>query len=314
MAFTVSFQPAYLELYHTGELKRRSERAMAMLSDCTLCPRVCHVNRAEERTGTCGSGRYAVVSSAFAHFGEEGCLRGRCGSGTIFFAWCNLRCAFCQNWETSWEGEGREVTTEELASLMLQLQAQGCHNINLVSPSHVVAQVLAALVIAVAQGLRLPLVYNSGGYDSLEALKLLDGVVDIYLPDFKFWDSAQAKRYCAAADYPEVARLAIREMQRQVGPLTLDDSGIAQRGLLLRHLVMPGGVAGTEAILEWVACKLGSDTYVNLMAQYHPAGHVRGGEFSEIDFLIAEKEFRHALEAARKARLNRLDRHSAPRE
>jgi putative pyruvate formate lyase activating enzyme len=307
----VSFKPAYLKLHQTGELKRRAERATAMLSDCTLCPRACHANRAEERTGTCNSGRYAVISSAFAHFGEEACLRGKCGSGTIFFAWCNLRCAFCQNWETSWEGVGHEVAAEELASLMLQLQEQGCHNINLVSPSHVVAQILAALVIAVEQGLRLPLVYNSGGYDSLAALKLFDGVVDIYMPDFKFWDSAQAKRYCAAEDYPEVARLAIREMQRQVGPLKLDDSGIAQRGLLLRHLVMPDGVAGTEAILEWVARELGRDTYINLMAQYHPAGRVRRGEFSEIDSRVSKGEFRQALAAAHKAGLIRLDPHSA---
>ena len=306
----MSFRPAYLELYQTGELKRRAERATAMLSDCTLCPRVCHVNRAEEITGTCGNGRYAVVSSAFAHFGEESCLRGTHGSGTIFFAGCNLRCAFCQNWEISWEGEGHEVAAEELASLMLQLQAQGCHNINLVSPSHVVAQILAALVIAVEKGLQLPLVYNSGGYDSFAALALLDGAVDIYMPDFKFWDSAQAERYCAAADYPEVARLVIREMQRQVGPLTLDDSGLAQRGLLLRHLVMPGGVAGTEAIMKWVAREFGRDTYVNLMMQYHPAGRVRGGEFSEIDSLVSEGEFRQVLKAARKAGLIRLDRHS----
>ncbi|MGP8268883.1 MAG: radical SAM protein [Terracidiphilus sp.] len=282
------FQPAYLELYQTGELKRHAECATAMLSDRALCPRPCHVNRAEEINDTCGNGRYAIVSSAFAHFGEEDCLRGTRGSGTICFAWCNLRCAFCQNWETSWEGEGREVAAEELASMMLQLQAQGCHNINLVSPSHVVAQIMAALVIAVEQGLRPPLVYNSGGYDSLAALELLDGVVDIYMPDFKFWDSAQAKRYCAAADYPEVARLAIREMQRQVGPLTLDNA-VAQRGLLLRHPVMPGNVAGTEAILEWVARELGRDTYVNIMAQYHPAGRVSRGEFFEIDFMTKGK-------------------------
>lgn len=255
-----------------------------------------------------------MVSSAFAHFGEEDCLRGRRGSGTIFFSWCNLRCVFCQNWETSWEGEGREVAAEELAFLMLHLQAQGCHNINLVSPSHVVAQILEALLIATEQGLRLPLVYNSGGYDSLEALKLLDGVIDIYMPDFKFWDGARARRYCAAADYPEVAREAVREMHRQVGPLQLDSRGVAQHGLLLRHLVMPGGASDTANIMGWVAHTLGRDTYVNVMAQYHPAGRVRQGEFPEIDLLLSDDEFHQALEAARKAGLTRLEGRSAARE
>jgi putative pyruvate formate lyase activating enzyme len=282
-----------------------------MLSECALCPRACGANRAGQEKAkaksVCRGGRYVAVSSAFAHFGEEDCLRGRRGSGTIFFTWCNLRCAFCQNWETSWEGEGREVGPEELASLMLGLQAQGCHNINLVSPSHVVAQVLEALVIAAGQGLRLPLVYNSGGYDSLEALRLLDGVVDIYMPDFKFWDSAPAARYCAAADYPEVARNAIREMHLQVGPLTLDAAGLARRGLLVRHLVMPNNVANTVKIVEWIARELGRDTYVNLMSQYHPAGRVRRGDFPEIDILPSNREFREALQAARNAGLTRLD-------
>ena len=305
------FQPAYLELHHTGELKRRAERALSMLSECTLCPRGCRVDRGqEEPLGICRSSRLARVSSAFAHFGEENCLRGRRGSGTIFFAGCNLHCAFCQNWEISWEREGSEVSAAELARLMMQLQEQGCHNLNFVSPSHVAAQILEALPIAVAEGLRLPLVYNSGGYDSLEALRLLDGVIDIYMPDFKFWDSDRAQRYCAAPDYPEVARRGIREMHRQVGPLKIED-GIAQRGLLLRHLVMPNEVAGTAAILEWVARELGRDTYVNVMAQYHPAGRVRRGEFAEIDCLPAPGEFGRALEAARRAGLTRLDRNSS---
>jgi len=318
------FQAAYLELHRTGELQRRAERALARLGDCAFCPRACHVDRTQVKASSsvCQGGRWAVVNSAFAHFGEESCLRGKRGSGTIFFAGCNLHCAFCQNWEISCGGEGGEITAEELAALMLRLQEEGCHNVNFVSPSHVVAQILEALVIAAGQGLRLPLVYNSGGYDSLANLELLDGVIDIYMPDFKFWESAQARRYCDAPDYPEIARQAIREMHRQVGPLTLD-GGIARRGLLLRHLVMPGEAttpadataasaggpgAGTAAILNWVARELGRDTYVNLMAQYHPAGRVRHGEFPEIDSLISQHEFRRALEAARQAGLSRLDR------
>jgi putative pyruvate formate lyase activating enzyme len=304
----LSFQPAYLELHRTGELKRRAERALSMLAECTLCPRGCGVDRGqEEPQGVCRSRRLARVSSAFAHFGEENCLRGRRGSGTIFFAGCNLHCAFCQNWEISWEREGSEVSAAELAGLMIELQEQGCHNINFVSPSHVVAQILEALPVAAEQGLRLPLVYNSGGYDSLEALKLLDGVIDIYMPDFKFWESAQAERYCAAPDYPAVARQAIREMHCQVGPLKIE-GGIAQRGLLLRHLVMPNEAAGTAAVLEWVAREVGRDTYVNIMAQYHPAGRVRRSEFAEIDCLLSRDDFQRALEAARRAGLTRLDR------
>jgi putative pyruvate formate lyase activating enzyme len=276
-----------------------------MLADCALCPRSCHADRVHGTGTVCHTGRHAVVSSAFAHFGEEDCLRGTRGSGTIFFGWCNLRCAFCQNWELSAEGEGREVTADELAELMLQLQERGCHNINFVSPSHVLAQILEALVLAVERGLRLPLVYNTGAYDTLEALALLDGVIDIYMPDFKFWDAEHAKRYSKAPDYPEVARVAIREMHRQVGPLVLDERGIAQRGVLLRHLVMPGGVAGTRTIMEWLAREISPDTYVNLMAQYHPAG--RAADFPELSCLISPLEFQHAVADARAAGLHRLD-------
>ena len=231
-----------------------------MLADCALCPRACHADRVRGAGTVCRTGRHAVVSSAFAHFGEEDCLRGTRGSGTIFFGWCNLRCGFCQNWELSAEGEGREVTADELAELMLQLQQRGCHNINFVSPSHVVAQILEALALSAERGLRLPLVYNSGAYDTLEALALLDGIIDIYMPDFKFWDAEHAKCYSKAPDYPEVARLAISEMHRQVGTLILDERGIAQRGVLLRHLVMPGGVAGTRAIMEWIAREVSPET------------------------------------------------------
>ena len=305
------FQPAYLKLWRSGELARRVELALEKLADCTLCPRDCHVNRTENATKTCRTGRYAVVSSYFAHHGEERCLRGTRGSGTIFFSWCNLRCTFCQNYEISWQGEGREVTPEELAGMMLALQAQGCHNINFVTPTHVVAQILEALLIAVPRGLRLPLVYNTSAYDSLDSLALMHGVVDIYMPDFKFWDPEKARLYAKAPDYPETARRGIREMHRQVGPLVTDEQGVALRGVLLRHLVMPGDAAGTADIMQWVARELSLDTYVNLMAQYRPAGHVSAQQYPEIDRCITAREFQQACEAFRAAGLHRLDADAA---
>ena len=300
--------PAYLKLFRSGELQSRAQRALEALADCALCPRACHADRVRGAGKVCRTGRQAVVSSAFPHFGEERCLTGTNGSGTIFFGWCNLGCAFCQNWELSAEGEGREVTAGELAELMLQLQERGCHNVNLVSPSHVVPQILEALAIAAGRGLCLPLVYNTGGYDTLEALAVLDGIIDIYMPDFKFWDSEPARRFAKAPDYPQVVRNAIREMHRQVGTLALDEHGMARRGVLLRHLVMPGGVAGTRSVMEWVANEIGPDTYVNLMAQYHPAG--RAAEFPELARTISAAEFKQALEDARSCGLHRLDRGS----
>ncbi|MDK1292895.1 MAG: radical SAM protein, partial [Actinomycetota bacterium] len=234
----------------------------------------------------CKTGRHAVVSSAFAHFGEEDCLRGWLGSGTIFFAHCNLRCVFCQNYDISQgvpPGVDREVTTApELAAMMLTLQSMGCHNINFVTPEHVVPQVLEALPIAVESGLTLPIVYNTSAYDALESLAWLDGIVDIYMPDFKFWSPERARAYMKAADYPEAARAAVKEMHRQVGPLVMDADGLAQRGVLLRHLVMPGLLDETRSILEWIAEELGTDTYVNLMAQYYPAGKVAADRYPEL--------------------------------
>jgi len=301
------FQPAYLELWRSGELARRAARGLEKLADCTLCPRNCHVNRLENETKTCRTGRYASVSSYFAHFGEERCLRGTRGSGTIFFSWCNLRCIFCQNYEISWQGEGCPAKPEELAEMMLSLQDQGCHNINFVTPGHVVPQILEALVLAVPRGLHLPLVYNTNGYDSLDTLALMDGVVDIYMPDFKFWDPEKARLYAKAPDYPETARCAIREMHRQVGPLVTDEQGVALRGVLLRHLVMPGDAAGTADIMHWIARELGPETYVNLMAQYRPAGHVSARQYTEINRRISSEEFHQAHEAFRAAGLHRLD-------
>ena len=302
-----SFRPAYLKLWVSGELSRRVELGLEKLADCALCPRNCHVNRLEDRTKVCKSGRYAVISSHFAHFGEERCLSGTRGSGTIFFSSCNLRCIFCQNYEISWLGEGRATQPDEFADMMLRLQDRGCHNINLVTPEHVVPQILEAVLVAVERGLRLPMVYNTSAYDSLDSLALMDGIVDIYMPDFKFWDPGQARRYAKAPDYPGTARRAIKEMHRQVGPLVTDEHGIAMRGVLLRHLVMPGGVAGTPEIMQWIARELGCGTYVNLMAQYHPAWRVSETEYPEINRCITRSEFRQALDWFHAAGLVRLD-------
>ena len=305
------FEPAYLQLYKSGELAHRVERALSDLADCTLCPRDCHVNRQANEFAVCRTGRYARVSSHFPHQGEEDCLRGWSGSGTIFFAWCNLRCVFCQNYDVSWQGEGSETRPEELAEMMLHLQALGCHNINFVTPEHVVPQILEALPLAIRGGLRLPLVYNTGAYDSLESIELMDGVVDIYMPDFKYWNSEMARRYLKAPNYPEAARRVIKAMHQQVGDLALDENGLALRGVLLRHLVMPGEIAGTREILDWVARELGPNTYVNVMLQYRPAGRVSQTEYVEINRRISGNEFKQALDAAHAVGLHRLDGRTA---
>jgi putative pyruvate formate lyase activating enzyme len=250
--------------------------------------------------GLCRVGRYASVASYFPHFGEEDSLRGRNGSGTIFFSGCNLRCVFCQNWDISWGSErGIATTPERLATMMLELQTLGCHNVNFVTPEHVVPQILEALPLAIRDGLRIPLVYNTSAYDSLDSLRLLDGVVDVYMPDFKLWTREAARRYLKRADYPEVARKAIREMHRQVGDLSLDEEGLARRGVLLRHLVMPGLLEETESILRFVASELGTNCHVNLMAQYHPSGRVgRDGRYPELDRRLSRDEYERALELA----------------
>jgi len=305
-----SFHPAYLSLWSSGELAHRVERARSRLADCTLCPRECHVDRLADRFAVCRSGRNVRVASCSPHFGEEDCLRGTRGSGTIFFSGCNLRCVFCQNFEISWKLQGDVTQPEILAAMMLELQACGCHNINLVTPEHVVPQILEGLLVAVGNGLRLPLVYNTSAYDSLDSLELMDGVVDIYMPDFKFWDPEMARRYIRAPDYPAAARCSIKEMHRQVGPLVFDEHGIALRGLLIRHLVMPGVIAGTREVMHWIAEELGPDTYVNVMPQYHPAGKVSASEHSEINRSITLQEFRQALDMADEAGLRRLDQRS----
>ncbi|HXH06845.1 MAG TPA: radical SAM protein [Vicinamibacterales bacterium] len=302
-------RPAYLDLSRDA-LRARAERAVAMLADCRACPRDCGVNRLENRWAACKTGRYAVVSSYFPHFGEEDCLRGWNGSGTIFFSHCNLRCVFCQNFDISQAIKpGREPGSppEEIAAMMLHLQRLGCHNINFVTPEHVVPQIVEALADAVPAGLRLPLVYNTSAYDSLESLELMHGLVDIYMPDFKYWSRERSRTYMQAEDYPDAARAAIKAMHEQVGPLVLDDDGLARRGLLIRHLVMPGCLDETQAILEWIARELGPDTYVNLMDQYYPAGKVGPDRFVEINRRLTAAEFREAQRIARDVGLRRLD-------
>jgi putative pyruvate formate lyase activating enzyme len=298
--------PGYVALSGSGELRRRAEEARRHMENCDLCARYCRVNRLTGIKGAvCRTGARAVVYSAGPHHGEENCLRGWGGSGTVFFSWCNLRCIYCQNWEISWKGEGREVSPDELAGMMLGLQARGCHNVNLVSPSHVVAQILESVAIAAERGLRLPLVYNTGGYDSPEALALLDGVIDIYMPDMKYGDSELAHKYSHIRDYVAVNQAAVREMHRQVGDLQIDDDGLAVRGLLVRHLVLPNRIAGTEEVLRFIAEQISTNTYLNLMDQYRPC--YRAGDFPELDRPISRGEFRDALDIARRHGLNRLD-------
>jgi len=304
-----TFTPAYLTLFRSGELQERVRAATERLHDCDLCPRECHVDRSEQ-PGACQSGERATVASFGAHFGEEDPLRGSRGSGTIFFSWCNLSCQYCQNYDISQLGQGREVEPQDIARMMLDLEAQGCHNVNLVSPSHVVAPILAALLLAVEGGLRLPLVWNSGGYDSLQALQLLDSVVDIYMPDMKYAAADVGYRYSRVRDYPAANQAAVKEMHRQVGDLKLNERGIALRGLLVRHLVLPQGLAGTAEIARFLVQDVSPNTYINVMDQYQPC--YRAGDLPPLDRPITREEYRAAMEAARAAGLHRFDRR-APR-
>ncbi|MFQ5597084.1 MAG: radical SAM protein [Nitrospiria bacterium] len=300
------FRPSYLKLLETGELEKRKALAFRHLQGCDLCARYCQVNRLQTLKGVvCHTGEQAVVYSYSPHHGEEGPLRGRRGSGTLFFSWCNLRCLYCQNWEISQKGMGETVTTETLADMMLDLQAQGCHNINFVSPSHVVAQIIAAVHLAALRGLHLPLVYNTGGYDSPEALALLDGIIDIYMPDMKYGDSSIARKYSKVRDYFERNRAAVKEMHRQVGDLVLDENGVALRGLLVRHLVFPENLAGTGKVLAFIADVLSTNTFVNLMDQYRPC--YRANEFPPLNRRPTITEYDDALAVAKKLGLHRLD-------
>jgi putative pyruvate formate lyase activating enzyme len=301
----ILFIPSYIEAQRKGKLAESIKKAYKILENCRLCPRECEVNRLEDEKGICRTGRSAMVSSFNPHFGEEDPLVGTNGSGTIFMTNCNLLCVFCQNWEISHLGQGSEVTSKTLAGMMLNLQRQGCHNINFVTPTHVVPQILNALPYAIEGGLNVPLVYNTGGYDAVESLKLLEGIFDIYMPDFKFWDPEMARKYLKAQDYPERAREALKEMHRQVGDLTLDENGIALRGILLRHLVIPGGVAGTRDIMRFIAKEISPNTYVNIMDQYRPCGYAY--KYPPLDRGIAHDEYDEALRAAREEGITRLD-------
>jgi putative pyruvate formate lyase activating enzyme len=302
---TGAFQPAYLGLLEGGELERRAAEALRRLETCDVCARACLVNRRLGELGACHTGERARVSSYGPHLGEENPLRGWRGSGTVFFARCNLHCQYCQNHDISQTDDGEEVEPEELASIMLRLQAAGCHNINLVSPSHVAPQILIAVLVAARAGLRLPLVYNTGGYDSLSTLKLLDGVVDIYMPDMKYADAVVAERYSQVPNYPEVNREAVREMHRQVGDLQIDESGLAKRGLLVRHLVLPHGLAGTAQIVQFLADEISRETYLNIMDQYRPA--YCAGAHPELNRRVLRQEYQGALQMALEAGLSRLD-------
>ncbi|MEW5980743.1 MAG: radical SAM protein [Acidobacteriota bacterium] len=299
-------EPAYLRLAREGRLPQIEKELWAILGECRLCPRACAANRIGGERGVCSSTARLKIASYGPHFGEERPLVGRGGSGTIFFSNCNLLCCFCQNWEINHRGDGQYATHAELADMMLDLQRRGCHNINLVTPTHVVPHIVKALGLAVDRGFTLPLVYNTGGYDNLDVIKALDGLVDIYLPDFKYQDGTLAARYSSgAADYPDVAAAAIREMHRQVGVLAIDGRGIAERGLIIRHLVMPHNIAGTDRFVRWVAGELTKDTYVNIMRQYRPEH--RASDYPELARRISLHEWEQALAWARQAGLTNLD-------
>jgi len=301
-----NFIPSYFETYQQGFFAEKIKKAYALLERCTLCPRNCHVNRLKGEKGFCGSGLPIEVSSYNPHFGEEQPLVGFHGSGTIFLTHCNLKCSFCQNFSISHLGEGRKISLERLARMMIELQKMGCHNINFVTPTHFVPQILDALEQAIKMGLSVPLVYNTGGYDALETLKLLDGVFDIYMPDFKFGQKEVAEEYCSAPDYPQVARAAFKEMHRQVGDLVLDKRGIACRGVLVRHLVLPCQLAGTQKIMHFLAQEISINTYVNIMDQYYPCGHIPFN--SPLNRRITQTEFSEAVEMAKKEGLWRFDK------
>jgi len=296
-----TFQPAYLKL-GKAHLKEKAQAARGFLSPCKLCPRECGVDRLGGEVGFCKTGVNPVVSSRNLHHGEEPPISGYSGSGTVFFTHCNLKCVFCQNYPISQIGAGDEASVDELADMMLYLQDAGAHNINFVTPSHMVAAILSALVIALGRGLKIPLVYNSSGYDSLRELELLDGVVDIYMPDAKYSDNKAAKRLSGAEDYVEVNRAALKEMHRQVGVLAMDDDGVATRGLLIRHLVLPENLAGTEDFMRFLAEEVSKDTYVSLMSQYFPAN--KAAQYPEVDRPINKNEYRQALSAMQRHGIN----------
>jgi putative pyruvate formate lyase activating enzyme len=300
------FQPAYLKTCGEGRFPNIIQKAYHMLESCRVCPRTCGVDRTKDEMGFCEAGYQPEVSSYSPHFGEERPLVGNQGSGTIFLTHCNLGCLFCQNYSISHQGEGQKISVQRLAKMMLELQHLGCHNINFVSPTHYVPQILKALPLAIESGLSVPLVYNTGGYDSVETLRLLDGVFDIYMPDFKYSRGDVAGLYSQAPDYPQVAKSALKEMFRQVGNLQADGEGIALRGLLVRHLVLPDDLAGTKEIMHFLANSISRNTYVNIMDQYHPCGNIPPD--SPLRRRITSEEFNQAIALAREEGINRLDK------
>jgi putative pyruvate formate lyase activating enzyme len=309
------FEPAYLGVHRDGGIAARVEAALAELEDCCACPRDCHVNRLADESRVCHTGRYARVASYSAHHGEEDCLRGTRGSGTIFFSCCNLRCVFCQNWDISQNAAGPERNGAQIADLMIQLQEARCHNINFVTPEHVAPQVIEAIADAIPRGLSIPIVYNTSAYDAVGSLELLDGLVDIYMPDFKLWRQATSLRLVKAKDYAQKACEAILEMQRQVGPLKFGPDGTARRGVLVRHLVMPGLLDESEEIFRWLSEKVSPDTYINIMAQYRPEyrvgtrspGPLGQLRYQEIDRRPGRDELDEAYQLARRVGLWRFD-------
>ncbi len=299
----MAFLPSYISLFERGELQRRIGLLMDILKECRLCPRECRVNRLKGEVGYCKAPAELMISSAFPHFGEESPLVGYHGSGTIFLTHCNLRCLFCQNYDISHEGRGERITSSDLARVMKRLQEMGCHNINFVTPTHYLPQIVASLPEAIEMGLTLPIVYNCSGYESMESIQLLDGIVDIYMPDAKYMDEEYARKYSNAPDYPEVLKKILKEMHRQVGDLRINSAGIAERGLLLRHLVMPNGVASSEKVLKFIAEEISVHSYVNIMAQYRP--EYRGLEYPDISRRITQKEYMEAIQIARRFHLYR---------
>ncbi|HOT90991.1 MAG TPA: 4Fe-4S cluster-binding domain-containing protein [Anaerolineae bacterium] len=300
--------PIYLAFLESHTLSRRVAEAEAALHDCHLCGNDCGIDRTQ-RPGPCRIGAIAYIASYGPHHGEEDVLRGRYGSGTIFFSGCNLHCQYCQNDDISQHVVGQPVTPQSLAAMMLDLEQQGCHNINLVSPTHVVPQIVMGLAVAIRAGLRLPVVYNTGGYDAPQALQLMDGLIDIYMPDMKYSDAAIAQQLSLVRDYPAVNRAAVKEMHRQVGDLIVDEHGIARRGLLVRHLVLPGGLAGTAEVARFLAEEVSRDTYINVMAQYHPAYKARqcASDTMPLDRRVTPAEYADAVQQAREAGLHRFD-------
>ena len=299
--------PSYLSAVTNGRLKATIVALRARLSSCTLCPRACRVNRLEGQKGYCGAPDDLVISSVFPHFGEEPPLVGKGGSGTVFLAGCNLKCVFCQNYEISMFMDGAVYSPAQAASGMVGLQERGCHNINFVTPTHYLPQILEAVLIAARMGLNVPLVYNCGGYESVDVIEALEGIVDIYMPDSKFMDEELARRYCNAPDYPEVACVAIRQMQRQVGDLIINDAGIAERGLLIRHLVMPNMLDNTKRVLDFIRQEISEDAFVNVMAQYRPCH--RASEYGELGRRVSGAEYADAVSYARTIGLRRAGRH-----